>query len=141
MSEQEAAVGATGGGGVGRVADVVFDADDPDALAAFWSQLLGVRVAGRRGPYVVLEPQEAGPRFVFQRTQAAKSGKNRVHVDLRVADPRAAQRDVERLGGRTLPEYASGGFLVMADPEGNEFCLLPPTSTNLDDDGVAHYLD
>lgn len=139
MSEQEAAVGATGA--AARVADVVFDAADPDALAAFWSQLLGVRVAGRRGPYVVLEPQEAGPRFVFQRTSAAKSGKNRVHVDLRVADPRAAQRNVERLGGRTLPEYAPGGFLVVADPEGNEFCLLPPTSTDVDDDGVAHYLD
>ena len=138
MSDQEAAAA-----GNARVADVVFDAEDPEALATFWSQLLGVRVAGRRGPYVVLAPQEAagGLRFVFQRTSAAKSGKNRVHVDLRVADPRAAQRNVERLGGRTLPEYASGGFLVVADPEGNEFCLLPPTSTNVDDDGVAHYLE
>ena len=141
MPEQETAAGAAGAAGAARVADVVFDADDPDALAAFWLRLLGVGVAGRRGPYVVLEPQEAGPRFVFQRTHAAKTGKNRVHVDLRVADPRAAQRDVERLGGRTLPEYAPGGFLVMADPEGNEFCLLPPTSTNVDDDGVAHYLE
>jgi predicted enzyme related to lactoylglutathione lyase len=124
-----------------RLSDVVFDANDPEALAAFWSELLGVPVAGGRGPYVALERPVSGPRFAFQRTDAAKAGKNRVHVDFRVDEPRTVQQRVEELGGRTLPEYENGGFLVMADPEGNEFCLLPLTSTNLDEDGTAHYLD
>jgi hypothetical protein len=42
-------------------------------------------------------------------------------------------------GGRDLPAYADGGFVVMADPEGNEFCLIPATGACLDDEGNAHY--
>jgi predicted enzyme related to lactoylglutathione lyase len=124
-----------------RLGDIVFDANDPERLAAFWSDVLGVEVAGRRGPYVVLHPLVEGPRLVFQRTDARKRSKNRVHIDLRVQDPRVVQAHVEALDGATLPAYTSGGFLVMADPEGNEFCLLPMTGTNLDDDGTAHYLE
>ena len=44
-------------------------------------------------------------------------------------------------GGRRLPEYASGGFLVMADPEGNEFCVIPDGPLEVDDEGCAHYLE
>lgn len=123
------------------ISDVIIDSPDPEALAVFWAAVLGVRVAERRGPYVFLEPQEQGPRLGFQRTDALPAGRNRVHLDLRMADPRAEQERIERLGGRRLHAYDPGGFLVMADPDGNAFCLLPPGSVGLDDHGVAHYLD
>ncbi|MEV1021092.1 VOC family protein [Streptomyces sp. NPDC050264] len=47
---------------------------------------------------------------------------------------------IEGLGGRRLHECADGGFLVMADPEGNGFCVIPEGPVGLDDEGRAHYL-
>ncbi|HEY4457939.1 MAG TPA: VOC family protein [Pseudonocardiaceae bacterium] len=118
---------------------VIVDAADPERLAAFWSELLNRPVAARIGPYVFLERRN-GLGIGFQRADRAKSGKNRLHLDLESPDPAAEQAVVERLGGRRLTEYDAGGFLVLADPEGNEFCVLPQGSCDIDDDGRAHYL-
>ena len=118
---------------------VIVDAADPERLAAFWSELLGRPIVGRVGPFVWLA-RRGGLGFGIQRADAAKAGKNRLHLDLASADPAAEQARVERLGGRRLTEYDSGGFLVMADPEGNEFCVIPDGPVDLDEDGKAHYL-
>lgn len=48
-----------------------------------------------------------------------------MHFDIASPDPAAEQQRGEMLGGRRLEQYAGGGFLVMADPEGNEFCIIP----------------
>lgn len=50
------------------------------------------------------------------------------------------KKRVEALGGSRLDDYDKGGFLVMADPEGNEFCIVPET-LDLDDSGQAGYRD
>jgi len=122
------------------IVDVILDCMDPTRLAAFWSELLGRPVAGTKGPYVWLQRAE-GVGFGFQRTSAPKRSKNRMHIDVEAPDVAAAQRRIEALGGSRIPGYESGGFLVMADPEGNEFCLVPTVPFNLDDDGRADYLD
>ncbi|TGN72662.1 VOC family protein [Streptomyces bauhiniae] len=122
-----------------RINALIVDAADPESLAAFWSELLGRPVVGRTGPYVWLR-REDGLGIGFQRADGPKSGKNRVHFDVTAADPAAEQRRIEALGGRRLTEYDEGGFLVMADPEGNEFCVIPDGPVELDDDGRAHYL-
>ncbi|MYZ08891.1 VOC family protein [Streptomyces sp. SID2999] len=122
-----------------RINALIVDAADPESLAAFWSELLGRPVVGRTGPYVWLR-REDGLGLGFQRADSPKPGKNRMHFDVTAADPAAEQRRVEALGGRRLTEYDDGGFLVMADPEGNEFCVLPDGPVELDDDGRAHYL-
>jgi predicted enzyme related to lactoylglutathione lyase len=120
---------------------LIVDAADPERLARFWAELLGRPVAGRTGPYVWLR-RENGLGIGFQRTaDEGKAGKNRLHLDLSSPDPLAEQRRVEALGGRRLEGYDEGGFLVMADPEGNEFCILPEGPVDLDDEGRAHYLD
>ncbi|GAA4932116.1 VOC family protein [Streptomonospora halophila] len=150
-----------------EIRDVVVDCREPERLAEFWSQVLGRPIAARVGPYVFLgrgspesgvapegEPGHgaspeagsgagsgAGPGVVFQRVDDVDSRKNRVHLDLSCADPAAERRRIEELGGRRLPEYADGGFLVMADPEGNEFCLVPRGVFDVDDQGRADYLD
>ncbi|MEU1040120.1 VOC family protein [Streptomyces sp. NPDC005551] len=118
---------------------LIVDADDPERLAAFWSELLGRPVVGRMGPYVWLR-RENGLGVGFQRADKPKSGKNRLHFDVTSPDPAAEQQRVEALGGRRLEEYADGGFLVMADPEGNEFCVIPDGPFELDDEGRADYL-
>lgn len=118
---------------------VIVDSADPDRLAAFWSELLDRPVTGRIGPYVWLERRN-GLGVGFQRTDGSKAGKNRLHLDLESEDPAAEQARVEALGGRRLTEYDPGGFLVMADPEGNEFCIIPQGSFELDDEGNADYL-
>ncbi|MFJ5079559.1 VOC family protein [Streptomyces sp. NPDC088553] len=118
---------------------LIVDATDPERLAAFWSELLGRPVVGRMGPYVWLQ-RDKGLGFGFQRTGEPKSGKNRMHFDITSPNPTAEQQRVEELGGRRLEEYAVGGFLVMADPEGNEFCIIPEGPFELDDEGRADYL-
>ncbi|MFI7382594.1 VOC family protein [Streptomyces sp. NPDC049813] len=123
-----------------RIDCFVIDAADPERLAAFWSRLLGMPVDKRIGPYVFLR-REDGPGLGFQCTDAPKAGKNRLHLDVAAADPAAEQARIEALGGRRLPAYDAGGFLVMADPEDNEFCVIPEGPVGLDEDGRAHYLD
>jgi predicted enzyme related to lactoylglutathione lyase len=123
-----------------KVSWVMFDCENAELTAAFWSQLLKVAVASRRGPYVFLEPTESGLGLGFQRVESPQSGKRRIHLDLVTDDLDAAVSAVSTLGGRRAVGYDDGGFLVMLDPEDNEFCLLPTTGAALDDRGVAHYL-
>ncbi|MEU0037673.1 VOC family protein, partial [Streptomyces sp. NPDC006333] len=97
---------------------LIVDATDPERLAGFWAELLGRPVVGRMGPYVWLR-RENGLGLGFQRTAEPKSSKNRMHFDITSPDPAAEQQRIEILGGHRLEQYAGGGFLVMADPEGN----------------------
>ncbi|MEU6843389.1 VOC family protein [Streptomyces sp. NPDC046716] len=122
-----------------RISALVVDAEDPELLAAFWSALLDRPVVGRGGPYVWLR-RENDLVLGFQRTSAPTPGKNRMHVDITSPDPAAEQRRIEALGGRRLEQYADGGFLVLADPEGNEFCVIPEGPFEIDDEGRADYL-
>ncbi|MEU3304276.1 VOC family protein [Streptomyces sp. NPDC006678] len=122
-----------------RINALIVDATEPERLAAFWSELLGRPVVSRMGPYVWLR-REYGLGLGFQRTTEVKSGKNRMHFDITSSDPASEQLRVETLGGRRLEQYADGGFLVMADPEGNEFCIIPEGHFELDDEGLASYL-
>ncbi|HZD17338.1 MAG TPA: VOC family protein [Actinomycetota bacterium] len=108
---------------------VTVDCHDPDGLGAFWSKLLGVEVAGWFGSnFVFLErPSEDAVAMAFQLVPEDKVVKNRAHVDLRVDDLDAVSRWVEEQGGSRLADHEEQGmrWRVMADPEGNEFCLMP----------------
>ena len=122
-----------------NIKDLIIDCADPERLASFWGGLLGRPIAGRTGPYVWLR-RENGLGMGFQQVAEPKAGKNRVHFDLASQDPGAEQRRVESLGGQRLTGYETGGFLVMADPEGNEFCIIPKDPFELDDEGRTSYL-
>ena len=112
-----------------EIASVTIDCVDPQRLAAFWTQVLGVAVGDDYGEYVFLEPvREGAPAMGFQRVPDPTPGKNRIHVDLR-ADDRAAE--VNRLAGVGAIHVADremSGFAwtVLADPEGNQFCVAGP---------------
>jgi predicted enzyme related to lactoylglutathione lyase len=115
---------------IGKARWIVIDSVDPDALVPFWCALLGVELAGRFGPDYVLLTNGDGtvPPVAFQRVPETKSGKNRVHLDITVEDVDEATRRVEELGGSRmggLRDMDGYRWQVMADPEGNELCLVP----------------
>lgn len=113
---------------IGRVEYVTIDCRDPQRLAEFWSDLLGVTIARAWGPYVILNPLPNSLALSFQRVSEPKRSKNRLHLDIRVQDVEAASGRVEALGGRAVSdvEDQGHGWRVVEDPEGNEFCLLRP---------------
>ncbi|MET9297513.1 VOC family protein [Streptomyces sp. NPDC003077] len=107
---------------------VVLDCADREALAVFWADALGYRRVRAQPPYVALAPPEgSGPELLLQQVPEPKRGKNRMHIDLRVP---ALEPDLGRLlalGARLLrgPFDDEGWWTaVLADPEGNEFCLI-----------------
>ncbi len=123
-----------------KIADVIVDCSDPERVASFWAEVLDLPVGGRRGPYVWLERSDGSIGVGFQRVAEPKRGKNRVHLDVSVPDLVVAVQRLEALGGCRVEGYEEGGFLVMADPEGNEFCLIPEAPFSFDEQGRADYL-
>jgi hypothetical protein len=117
------------------------DAADPHRLAAFWALALRyVEEPGYDDPdgASIIDPDGRGPAIGFLRVPEPKLAKNRVHVDIRVAgEPpwdmterealiRAKVAELTDAGGTVVREESYGGQLghvVMADPEGNEFCV------------------
>lgn|ERR1700733_1457541 len=122
-----------------EVTDITIDCSDPEALAAFWSSLLKRPIEGRKGPYVWLVRSRDGIGMGFQKVEETKQGKNRLHIDISGPDVIAIKKRVEALGGRRVEGYEDGGFLVMVDPEGNEFCIVPEV-LKFDDSGRTSYL-
>jgi predicted enzyme related to lactoylglutathione lyase len=107
---------------------LVLDCADPDALAVFWSAALGYTALGGAGNYVLLV-DEAGqqPKLLLQRVDEPKSGKNRMHVDIENPAVEETVARLEELGAVRLTadivEEHGNRWIVMADPEGNEFCV------------------
>jgi hypothetical protein len=108
--------------------DIVIDCADPVALADFWAEALGYRKAGLFEPYVVLMPPvREHPPVILQRVPEPKTAKARIHFDLRVEDIESEARRLEGLGARRIDigQGENPGWIAMADPEGNEFCVCP----------------
>jgi hypothetical protein len=128
--------------------DVVVDCSHPAPLARWWAATLdGYRVAPyddaelarlhaegvedpEDDPTVLVEPDPAarpgaapGPRIWFQRVPEPKTVKNRVHLDLTVPDLRVGVAELVGRGASLVAEH--DGWVVLADPEGDEFCVFP----------------
>jgi predicted enzyme related to lactoylglutathione lyase len=106
---------------------IIVDCEDPERLATFWGALLGRERTNDQPEFKGLE---WSPRFGcglgFQRVPEPKRGKNRVHFDMLCADVDEQIRRVIELGGSRAEGYPdTPQFVVMLDPEGNEFCLSP----------------
>jgi len=117
-----------------RIQCVCIDTADPAGLAAFWQAALGWRRTFGQDDQVVLEPPEGSPEdgvapdLLFLRVPEKKAGKNRLHLDLRPQDQAAEVARLEGLGA-SRADVGQGpdvSWVVMADPEGNEFCVLKP---------------
>ena len=110
-----------------RLHTLCIDANDPPRLARFWAGLLGWEIADDR--LVLLPNDDTGFRIRFQPTAEPKVGPNQTHFDLTSASLEDQQQTVARalgLGARHI-DIGQGDveWVVMADPGGNEFCVLP----------------
>jgi catechol 2,3-dioxygenase-like lactoylglutathione lyase family enzyme len=118
---------------VSRIAQLTLDVDDVELQAAFWSAALGMTAdVGDDGAAMLHPPGGVahGQTIWLQPVSEAKRDKIRLHLDLR-PDDGDVQAEVERLVGlgasRTdVGQTGTEGFTVLADPEGNEFCVLQP---------------
>lgn len=107
---------------------LVLDCADPERLATFWAAALDYVSLGTVGTYVALFPDgRPGPKLLLQQVAEAKAGKNRMHIDLEVADIHAEADRLVALGATRLAEAPcrehGSTWLLMLDPEGNEFCV------------------
>ena len=113
-----------------RLVAVTFDAHDPAGLAAFWGSLLGREVVQESaGALLPGDDTQVGLRFVAALTD--KSGPNRVHLHLTSTSREDQQQTVEialSLGARHLDvgQLPDEDHVVLADPGGNEFCVIGP---------------
>jgi catechol 2,3-dioxygenase-like lactoylglutathione lyase family enzyme len=116
-----------------RFTELVVDSRDPEALAAFWSAVLGYRELSRDDDGAIeIGPEEGfggvAPTLVFAPVPDPTPGKVRLHIDLTATD-RDQDAELERLlslGAHPADVGQTGeeSWHVLADPEGNEFCLL-----------------
>ncbi|GAA3724067.1 VOC family protein [Plantactinospora mayteni] len=112
--------------------NISFDCADTYTLASFWAKVLDRSLRPEDQPgddeITLLAPDGVGPQVFFQRVPEGKSGKNRLHVCLQPTD-RTRDEEVDRLFGLGASLVADHrrpdgtGWAVLADPEGNEFCV------------------
>ncbi len=114
---------------------ITVDAHNPKALAEFWADVLGWSV-GEDGDDIgwwiereLNDPKNTGfPDILFLKVPDSKVVKNRLHLDLRPDDQAAEVARLEKLGAKQIDIGQSAEpactWVVMADPEGNEFCIL-----------------
>jgi len=117
-----------------RLHHIVVDTHDLPGLARFWTEALGWKILSERDREIVIGPEQSAPvGMCFMPVPDAKTVKNRVHLDLTTS---AEDRDeeIERLlalGARRVDIGQTGAesWTVLADPEGNEFCVVCPKLT------------
>jgi len=112
------------------ILNITIDCADAQAQARFWSAVTGWPAEEQDGTpghveYAVTPPSPGMPRLYFTTVPETKGGKNRIHLDLvPPADQQAELARLTGLGARVLAEQPPGAsWVIMADPEGNEFCL------------------
>ncbi len=122
---------------VGIVDYIGIDVNDLEQCAEFWAMVLGVEIIGKwEDGYISSQrQQEGGPLVFVQKVIERKTVKNRVHLDIKVAEVDAAIAKVKSLGGSLVRivegeefdagkhKFAMHRFAIMTDPDGNEFCL------------------
>ena len=115
-----------------RIRNITVDCADPYRLAGFWSEVTGYSRDPDDRPddtaALLMAHDDEGPNLLFIAVPEGRAGKNRIHLDLQPTD-RTRDEEVERLlalGATQLGDYRSPdgtGWVVLADPEGNEFCV------------------
>jgi hypothetical protein len=109
------------------IASVVIDCADPLALAPFWREVLAYEVVEANQGWVLLDdPDGVGVSVGLQKVPEAKAGKNRVHMDLSAEDEEVSALRAQSMGATRLwvSDDPDDPFVVLADPEGNEFCVV-----------------
>jgi predicted enzyme related to lactoylglutathione lyase len=109
--------------------NVVLDCADPDSLVEFWETALGYVLSEKLDDYRILVPKVkgTGPVFMLSASGDVKRDKNRMHVDVHPDNAEAHLTRLQRLGGSLVGQRVERygiWWQVMADPEGNELCVV-----------------
>ena len=130
-----------------RLVSVVVDSADPRRLARWWAEALGWRISYEDDDETDIAPPEGerGVEMTFVEVPEPKSAQNRIHLDLRSEDDAGQAATVRRLeaaGARRIDvgQPAGAAWIPMADPEGNEFCVLEPRPANVGTGAVSAIL-
>jgi catechol 2,3-dioxygenase-like lactoylglutathione lyase family enzyme len=118
------------------ISQLCVDASDPAAQARWWREVLGGRIDDGDPDEVGLALEGGLPELLFLRVPEAKTVKNRLHLDVRPPDGSDQETELRRLLelGARRTDVGQGPdvtWVVLADPEGNEFCLLRSTPSEL----------
>lgn len=112
-----------------RLAHIVIDAQHPSFLARFWADALGWHIVIEEPYEVEIAGRSGDLNVIFVPVPEPKAAKSRVHLDLATSSQEDQSRKVERLieHGASRVDIGQGDkpWVVLADPEGNEFCVLP----------------
>jgi predicted enzyme related to lactoylglutathione lyase len=111
----------------------MIDCHDPSSLFEFWSRIIGVETEHVWPAYIFTTNLPGNNiRLAFQKVPENKVVKNRLHLDLAHPEPEEFIALVESLGGSRIEDHHTDGFgwTVLADPEGNEFCVTKPHSSS-----------
>lgn len=118
---------------VSRISELVLNCSDPELLASFWGGVLGYVELGREDGAIEIGPPDAGfgglqPTIILSPSSNPRTGRLPLHIDVNPVD-RDQDDELERLlalGARPADVGQTGSeqWHVLADPEGNEFCLL-----------------
>ena len=111
---------------VGTLYGITIDVNDLEVCAKFWSQVMGIDILYQDEKYLRLGQKGEHPTLLLQKVPEPHKVKNRVHIDMDVSDLDAAVSRVQELGGHKIRQLSEYGieWAVMADPDGNEFCLV-----------------
>ena len=111
---------------VGTLYAIVIDVNDLENCARFWSEVLGKEISFKADKYCRIGEGDDPPSLLLQKVPEQHEHKNRAHIDLDVKNIESAVQRVVDLGGTKLDEISEYGirWAVMADPDGNEFCLV-----------------
>jgi len=111
---------------VGTLYAIVLDVNDLERCAGFWSQVLGREITFKVDNYCRIGKGDERPSVLLQKVPEPHTRKNRAHIDLDVTNLESAVKRVMDLGGTKIDEISEYGirWAVMADPDGNEFCLV-----------------
>jgi predicted enzyme related to lactoylglutathione lyase len=109
-----------------RFREVVIDCADPRRLAEFWAGFTGYARRTSNEDWATIGPPDDSMIIGFQQVPEGKVVKNRVHLDFSAADEEATALEIEAMGATRLWVSADPDdpFVVLADPEGNEFCIV-----------------
>lgn len=109
-----------------NVGMITVDCVEPKPLAQWWADATGGAVVDLPGGEFVMVTREGSPALGFQRVETPTPGKNRVHLDFTASDMESEVQRLLALGATETGRYSvPGGFrwVVLADPEGNAFCV------------------
>jgi predicted enzyme related to lactoylglutathione lyase len=112
-----------------KTENITFDTADPERLAEWWARALDGQVNPIAPPFFVVVSRPEGPGLAFQQVEDPTPGKNKVHLDFSTDDVEAEVARLVELGATETGRNSFGdfGWVVLADPDGNAFCVAPRT--------------